>query len=134
MIIEGNCHCGHITFSAEVDPDLVIICHCTDCQTLSGTAYRTVVAAIEDTFKILSGDPKIYVKLAENGSKRAQAFCAVCGTPIYSAPEGEGSSFFGIRVGAIKQRDQLIPKTQYWCRTAQTWVQNLNDMPKVETQ
>jgi len=35
MHVEGNCHCGQIKFRAEVDPDQVEICHCTDCQTLS---------------------------------------------------------------------------------------------------
>ena len=134
MNIDGECHCGKITFSAEVDPEQVIICHCTDCQTLSGSVYRTVAPAIAGTFNMLTGDPKIYVKTAENGSKRAQAFCSDCGTPIYSAPVGEGSTFFGIRVGALKQRDQLIPKKQIWCRSAQTWAQDINNMSKVETQ
>ena len=36
MHIEGGCHCGYITYEAEVDPDAVRICHCTDCQTLTG--------------------------------------------------------------------------------------------------
>ena len=131
MKIEGACHCGEIIFSAEVDPEQVIICHCTDCQTLSGSAYRTVAPAIEGTFKLLSGNPKIYVKTAESGSRRTQAFCAECGSPIYSAPDGGGSTFFGIRVGAIKQRDQLIPKTQCWSRSAQSWVQDIGNVPKI---
>jgi hypothetical protein len=40
MKIDGHCHCGEITFEAEVDPDALNICHCTDCQTLSGSAFR----------------------------------------------------------------------------------------------
>lgn len=131
MNIEGACHCGKISFSAEVDPEQVIICHCTDCQTLSGSAYRTVAPAMEGTFRLLSGDPKIYVKTAESGARRAQAFCPDCGTPVYSAPEGEGSTYFGIRVGAIKQRNQLIPKTQTWCRSAQSWVQDIGNIPGI---
>ena len=43
MKIDGKCHCGNITFVAETDPGQVIICHCTDCQTLTGTPYRVVV-------------------------------------------------------------------------------------------
>ena len=42
MKIEGGCHCGGIRFEAEVDPAAVVICHCTDCQTFSGSAFRTV--------------------------------------------------------------------------------------------
>jgi hypothetical protein len=134
MDIEGSCHCGKVTFSASVDADHVIICHCTDCQTLSGSAYRTVVPAIEGSFKFLTGEPRKYVKVAENGSRRSQAFCGDCGTPIYSAPDDEQSLFFGLRVGAIKQRDQLIPKSQYWVRSAQSWIKETADMAEFETQ
>ena len=44
MKVDGHCHCGEITFEAEVDPDAVNICHCTDCQTLSGTAFASSVS------------------------------------------------------------------------------------------
>jgi hypothetical protein len=43
MKVEGSCHCGQISFEAEVDPLTVSICHCTDCQTLTGSAYRVTV-------------------------------------------------------------------------------------------
>ena len=54
------------------------MCHCTDCQTLSGTAFRTVASVKKENLKLLSGEPKVYIKTAESGNKRAQAFCA-CG-------------------------------------------------------
>ena len=71
MKIDGSCHCGNITFEAEVDPDNVGICHCTDCQALSASAFRVGVTASEDDFKILSGELKIYVKTAESGTPQA---------------------------------------------------------------
>jgi hypothetical protein len=67
MKIDGRCHCGYITYEAEIDPEKVMICHCIDCQTLSGSAFRTVVFTHEDTFKLLSGELKIYVKTGERG-------------------------------------------------------------------
>lgn len=135
MNIEGRCHCGEISFSAEVIPDQVIVCHCSDCQSLSGSPYRTIIPAVEGTFQIESGNPKIYVKTAEDGAKRAQAFCPECGSPIYAAPVGEAAlQFIGIRVGLIKQKDQLIPNKQIWCRSSLGWVQDLADVPKLEMQ
>ena len=62
MNIEGKCNCGEMTFHAKVNPDQVIICHCSDCQALTGSAYRTIIPAIEETFQIDTGNPKIYVK------------------------------------------------------------------------
>ena len=79
MKIDGGCHCGAIAYQAEIDPEKIFVCHCTDCQTLSGAAFRTVAFTKEDTFKLLSGEPKVYVKTADSGAERAQAFCAECG-------------------------------------------------------
>ena len=134
MKIDGSCHCGQIKFHAEVDTDRILICHCTDCQTLSGSAYRTVAPARAGTFEIISGKLKMYEKTAEDGSIRIQAFCPDCGTPIYSSPPQDTPGFFGIRVGAIKQRDQLVPKSQIWARSSQSWTQDLSQLPKTETQ
>jgi hypothetical protein len=84
MHIDGACHCGQITYEAEVDPADVTICHCTDCQKLVGTAYRVTVSAPRANFRITAGDPKVYVKIAENRRRRMQYFCANCGSPIYT--------------------------------------------------
>jgi hypothetical protein len=45
MKIDGRCHCGEITFQAEVDPDALNICHCIDCQTLSGTLTQMIFSS-----------------------------------------------------------------------------------------
>jgi hypothetical protein len=42
MRIAGSCHYGAIKYEADIDPAQVCICHCTGCQTLSGSAFRTV--------------------------------------------------------------------------------------------
>ena len=134
MKIDGGCHCGYITYQAEVDPQRVSICHCSDCQMLTGTVFRTSVRATDGTFKILSGEPTVYVKTAESGSKRAQAFCPRCGSPIYAAPAEEGPKTYNIRLGTARQRDQLVPKVQLWCRSAQPWLGGLDAIRKVEKQ
>lgn len=135
MKVDGGCHCGRIRYEAEVDPAKVVICHCTDCQTLSGSAFRTVVPAIDGTFRLLSGMPKVYTKIGENGNRPEQAFCPNCGAPIYSAPAaGEGTKVFALRVGTIHQRDQLIPSDQYWFRSSQAWLQHLPTIGKREKQ
>ena len=104
MKVDGGCHCGRITYEAEIDPEKVLICHCTDCQSLSGCAFRTVVRVPENAFKLLSGEPKRYVKQADSGNKLVMAFCGDCGSPIYGAHTGDHPPFYGIRVGTIRQR------------------------------
>jgi hypothetical protein len=86
MKVDGRCHCGHIAFEADIDPDEVELCNCTDCQTLHGSAFSIVVPVRADSFRLLSGEPTYYVKTADSGNQRRQAFCPRCGTRIYSGP------------------------------------------------
>ena len=67
MHVDGSCHCGYITYQAEIDPGRVIICHCTDCQVLSSSAFRMIVVAEKGSFRLLSGEPTVYVKTADSG-------------------------------------------------------------------
>ena len=135
MKIDGRCHCGAITFEAELDPATVGICHCTDCQTITGSAFRHVGFVPEADFRLLSGKPKAYVKTAESGIKRVLTFCPDCGTAIHSTDaEGDGPKVYGVRLGAVAQRDMLPPKLQVWRRSAQPWVDDLQALPGIEKQ
>jgi hypothetical protein len=129
MHIDGGCHCGFITYEAEVDPATVGICHCTDCQTLTGSAYRVTVPAPKDGFRLLTGRPKVYVKTAESGTRRAHGFCPECGTPIYATAVTD-PQVYGVRVGTARQRAELRPTRQVWCRSALEWAQQIADLPQ----
>jgi len=132
MKVTGHCYCTAIKYEAELDPRDVVICHCTDCQSLSGSAFRTVAFAPEHSFRLLQGKPTVFIKTADSGNKREQTFCPTCGSPLYSraadqpiateAPEaGQPVRMLGIRVGTLDQRGELTPRTQYYCRSAQPW-------------
>ena len=56
MKVTGGCHCGHILYEAEVDPATVRVCHCTDCQKLTGTAFRTNIPSLPGTFSRLRAE------------------------------------------------------------------------------
>jgi hypothetical protein len=133
MLVEGRCHCGEITYEAIVAAEKVTICHCTDCQMLTGSAYRATVPAPSETFSLRTGQPKIYVKTAESGTKRAHAFCPTCGTPIYSAAISD-PPMYSLRVGCLQQRAELRPSKQQWCRSALSWAKNLQDIPQLSRQ
>lgn len=133
MKIDGSCHCGKISYEAEVDPEKVGICHCTDCQQLTGTAFRVTAFAPEADFMVLSGEPKTYIKTtADSGNPRAQMFCADCGSHLWVTGVGEGPKVYGIRVGTARQRDQLKPTRQVWHRSALNWVDRIGDLPAAE--
>lgn len=134
MKITGGCHCGAIRYEAEVDPATAGVCHCTDCQVLSGTAFRVSIRAAPGSFRIIAGTPRVYTKTAESGAQRDQAFCATCGSPIYAATPGPEPRIYSIRAGTIDQRQALRPAGQIWTRSQLPWLAGLSALPGAEKQ
>jgi len=127
MQVDGACHCGGIRFTAVVDPARVVVCHCTDCQVLSGSPFRVVALAPIESVR-MDGAPNHYIKHAENGSKRVQAFCPECGTPLYSRAV-ENPKHLSLRLGALRQRAALMPGLQIWKRSSLPWLEGLSGVP-----
>lgn len=124
MKVHGSCHCGQIQFTAAVEPELTSVCHCQDCQKLTGTAFRVSVPALPNSFALVQGEPRVYVKVADSGSRRAQAFCGHCGSPLYTY-DADQASTVGLRVGVLDERAALAPSWQKWCASALGWTQDL---------
>jgi len=127
MKVHGRCHCGAVSFSAEVEPQSVMVCHCTDCQTLSGAPLRAIVPACLEGFEV-QGTVKSYVKVADSGRKRAQVFCPECGTQLWSSAERDIDTVI-LRAGCLVQRDMLRPRLQIWRKSAVGWVNDLASVP-----
>jgi hypothetical protein len=124
MQVEGQCHCGAIAYEAEVDPQKAVICHCTDCQILSGAPFRASVPVRAQDLHIRKGAPRVYVKVADSGNRRAIGFCGDCGTEFYSTFADDPQTY-NLRLGPIKQRAQIAPGRQIWCDSALTWAKDI---------
>ena len=120
MQVDGQCHCGEIRFDAEVKPELIFICHCTDCQTVSGAPYRVSVVAPTRTFR-LTGRLTEYVKRGDSGEDVTTVFCGTCGTALYSH-RGERRPYVFLRIGAFRQRRELASTKQGFCKSALPWL------------
>ena len=135
MKVSGGCHCGAIAYEAEIDPEQVGICHCSDCQMLTGTVYRVSVPAPAEQFKLTRGTPTVYIKrTADSGRERAHAFCPQCGSPIYATAPKDPKAYT-LRVGNIAERASLPPKRQMWVKSRLPWAgEDLDTLPGPEKQ
>lgn len=122
MKVEGQCQCGAIEFEAQVQPGSVTICHCLDCQTHSGSAFRANISAPAAGFKLLKGAPRTFVKTAASGNQRILAFCENCGSPLYACAV-ENPQAYSLRTGVLKQRSELgTPQREIWTIRRRPWV------------
>jgi hypothetical protein len=69
MKVDGACHCGAITVEGEIDPGQVVICHCTDCQTGTGSAFQVSVPFRQN----IQSDRKTHNLPQDNSRQRQSA-------------------------------------------------------------
>ena len=112
MRVHGSCHCEHITFISEAEPARTVVCHCRDCQVMSGGPYRSIVPSDEDAFQLLSGELTIYNKIGDSGNARELAFCNRCGSHIYATSKASSEPgvvrSFGLRTGVLAEVAEFV--------------------------
>lgn len=118
--ITGGCRCGQLRYSANVEPVFTGVCHCTNCQKESGSAFNIVIAVPQAGLS-MQGSPKTYVSQGDSGKANPTKFCPNCGSTILSEPEAlAGVSI--IRAGTLDDPSWLKPTMEIYCDSAQPWV------------
>jgi len=130
--IVGGCLCGKVRYSAGGDPAFVGICHCTDCQKFSGSAFSVVVAVAKPAVSI-EGAVSTYEKIGDTGKTVRRTFCPFCGSCITDEADAlPGLVMFG--AGTLDDPSWVKPATEIFCDSAQPWVKldcALQSFPKM---
>jgi hypothetical protein len=56
--ITGACQCGAIRYEASAAPLGVYICHCTECQRQSSSAFGMAMPVPRGALRLVAGPPK----------------------------------------------------------------------------
>ena len=118
--IKGSCLCGQIRYSAKVEPALVGVCHCKNCQKQSGTAFSVLVAVPKSSLSI-QGRLKTFKDVGDSGQPVLRNFCPECGSPITSDVAVMPELVF-IKAGTLDDTSWLDPKMHVYCDSAQRWI------------
>ena len=122
MEIDGACLCGEVTWEATADTQLIVVCHCSDCQTVGASAFQFSARVDRNQFTLTNGTLSAYIKTAESGQARAMSFCGRCATMIHTS-NTDGTGPLSLRLGGCRQKHALTPQFQIWCQSALPWVE-----------
>ena len=50
--LTGGCRCGGIRYEVTGVPQQLVVCHCTDCQRQSGSAFGMTLVVNEEDFRL----------------------------------------------------------------------------------
>jgi hypothetical protein len=121
MTIEGGCRCGAVRYQVALD-DLprTYACHCTDCQTWSGSAFSQQAVVPESALDV-SGPIVIYELTSPSGRISCQRMCGVCHTRIFNTNSARPGVAV-IRAGTLDRSNELMVTAHMWTRSKQPWL------------
>ena len=106
MTVGGGCRCGAVRYTLALD-DLppTYACHCTDCQTWSGSAFSQQAVVAEGTIEA-SGPIAIYELTGQSGRVSRQRMCGVCHTRIFNTNSARPGMAV-VRAGTLDRSNEL---------------------------
>lgn len=117
---EGGCTCGEVRYRLNGEPVFLTICHCTECQRQSGSAFGMSLRMRRGDVILTRGDLKRWIRIADNGNAVGLAFCANCGTRIWHEPEEQ--EFVHIKPGTLDDTSGLEPRYQSYTTRKHAWI------------
>jgi hypothetical protein len=127
--IEGGCACGAVRFKITAPPIGTGVCHCLDCQKASGGGPNYVALVPKPAFEVTKGEAKVYLTKADSGAQVGRAFCAACGTPLWSMPAAD-APFVPVKLGALDDPSGYQPVLHLYTDSAQPWHLMHEGVPK----
>jgi hypothetical protein len=123
MKVNGQCYFGKIKLKAEVSVNMMMACHCRDCQVFSGAPFRSVAVTAAQNVEI-EGEAKEYVKVGDSGNQSIQVFCGDCGSQMYATDVAK--TMFKIRAGFLEQHHLIVPKKHIFGGSAVAWLSDID--------
>ncbi|WP_417434074.1 GFA family protein [Hoeflea sp.] len=112
----GGCLCGSVTYSCEIDPPLIMNCHCSDCRKAMGSVHATTMFVPEASVTI-RGYPRTYNHGADSGSNMTKMFCENCGSQLFSKNTSRPGGI-GIRAGSVDDPSVIRPMMNIFLSSA----------------
>ena len=125
----GGCLCGEVRFEAPFEPLFQILCHCTDCQTVSGSASYCAYVVPIDSVELKQGETTSFGVQSDAGRTNTRRFCPKCGSRLWAELETGIASVNGM---ALDDRNHFNPSHNHRTNTAPDWCQinqSLEDLP-----
>jgi hypothetical protein len=120
--LEGGCACGAVRYRLNSAPMFVHCCHCTSCQTETGSAF-VVNALIEaDRVETLAGAPEPILTPSESGRGQQVWRCPSCRVALWSNYGGARDLLRFVRVGTLDEPAALPPDIHIYTRSKLPWV------------
>jgi len=124
----GRCHCGAIEYHVVGEPDVVALCHCSDCRRSAGAPFVAWAMYPDGALTVTKGAPKTI-----NSSGAAmRSFCSDCGSGLFYRNETVLPGIVDVQTATLDDPEALKPTVHIQTAERLSWVTRMNELPEFE--
>ena len=120
--IKGSCLCGEVTFAIDNHFKLFHLCHCHQCQKISGSAHVSNLFVKKESISWLSGLESIQ-RFDVPNRQIANAFCKNCGSSVPYL-SGSGKALI-VPAGSLDGEPNIGPQNHIYMEDSREWHKNI---------
>jgi hypothetical protein len=120
-VLTGGCLCGKVRYHANQTIRFQsYVCHCTDCQTRSGSAFGIQLAVLTTDLTV-EGELLRGEHVQPSGAIAGIYACKACLTRVYTDND-KRPGIVNLRAGTMDDSASLVPAAHLWVSSKLPWV------------
>lgn len=117
--LTGGCQCGSVRYRIRSKPYVFYLCHCTECQRHTSSAFGESLRVRSSDFE-MQGEVALFTRQSESGNRREGHFCPSCGVRIVHGTAG--SEMVNVKAGTLDDTGWLVPAGHIWTASKQRFI------------
>jgi hypothetical protein len=130
--LSGGCACGEVRYRLTAAPMFVNCCHCTSCQTETGSAFVINALIESDRVETIEGAAEPVMTPSESGKGQQIWRCPTCHVALWSNYGGAKDALRFVRVGTLDTPGAVPPGAHIFTRSKLPWLRLPDDVPAFE--
>ena len=130
--LEGGCACDELRYRLTSPPLFVHCCHCSRCQTETGTAFVLNALIESDRVETTRGHADWIGVPTDSGKDQQIARCRTCQVAVWSTYAGAGPQIRFVRVGTLDRPEACPPDIHIYTASRLAWFVLPEDTPAVD--
>ena len=117
----GACQCGAVEYQVNGTAINLFVCHCTQCQKQSSSAFGMALWIKDFCINRLTGEVGTWCRPTPTGYELRGEICIECGTRIFHR-HSANEQVLSVKPGTLNSTKALKPVGHIWTSEAQSWV------------
>ena len=119
--LTGGCLCGAVRYTLKEGFRMrPYACHCTDCQSRTGSAFSEHMLFVLANLEI-EGEVDFGEFDQPSGAHSRIVGCAKCNARIYATNDSR-QGLASLRCGTLDHSAELVPAAHVWVKSKQPWI------------